>query len=65
MPDITMCERHDCPKKEQCLRYMAEPDGHQYYFKPPEIGDDCEFFMPLINNWADEFGNALKYLSKE
>ncbi len=26
MPDITMCNTRDCPKKECCYRYKAKPD---------------------------------------
>lgn len=33
MPDITMCEGVDCPWKERCHRYTAEPSEYrQSYF---------------------------------
>ena len=25
MPDISMCQNEDCPKKDQCHRYTATP----------------------------------------
>ena len=34
--DITMCEGGDCPFKDMCHRYTAEPDEiHQSYFTTP------------------------------
>ncbi len=33
MPDITMCEGKDCPLKEKCHRFKAEPSKYrQSYF---------------------------------
>lgn len=32
MPDITMCKGTDCPIKNQCHRFIAEPDVYQSYF---------------------------------
>lgn len=33
MPDITMCNGHECPLKEKCYRYTAPPTPHwQAYF---------------------------------
>ena len=31
MPDITMCMSTDCPKRLQCLRFMAKPNYVQSY----------------------------------
>lgn len=52
MPDITMCPGGDCPKRNRCYRYKAEPNEHrQSYFSglPIEIKDngkygDCEYY---------------------
>lgn len=49
MPDITMCKGDDCPFKEKCHRYTAEPEEYQSYFLVPpftiENGKpDCEMF---------------------
>ena len=36
MPDITMCKGENCPMKENCYRYTAEPNEyHQSYFMEP------------------------------
>jgi hypothetical protein len=48
MPDITMCDRKECPSSALCYRFTAEPNPHrQAYFAPiyPAIvGDRCEYF---------------------
>jgi hypothetical protein len=31
MPDISMCENKDCPKKETCYRFKAVPCYGQSY----------------------------------
>lgn len=37
MPDITMCTGTDCPIKDNCYRYWAEPSEFRqaYFFNPP------------------------------
>lgn len=32
MPDITMCVGTGCPLRENCYRYMAEPNGWRQSF---------------------------------
>lgn len=32
MADITKCQGTDCPIKNQCHRFTAEPDEYQSYF---------------------------------
>jgi hypothetical protein len=49
MPDIAMCEGIDCPWKERCYRFTAEPSEYQSYFsKPPgqmvEELFTCDYF---------------------
>ena len=46
MPDITMCQWGDCPLKEKCYRYNAEPSEYQLMFTevPYEENKDCEYF---------------------
>jgi len=51
MADITMCFGNNCPKRENCFRFTAEPepDDMQTYFgkEPGEmVGDKytCGFF---------------------
>jgi hypothetical protein len=51
-PDITMCQRTDCPSRDKCWRYrttekMATTGGeYQSYFTPELAGDKCEYFIP-------------------
>ena len=45
MPDITMCPGLDCPFKEQCYRFTAEPSEYQSYFADPPIKDGkCNYY---------------------
>jgi hypothetical protein len=47
-PDLTMCDRDECPSRKLCYRYTAEPSSYQPYFAPPypEIKDGkCEYFI--------------------
>lgn len=47
MPDISMCNNKECKVKENCYRYMAEPDEIQSYceFKPDK--SECEYLMDM------------------
>lgn len=49
MPDISMCPGGDCPHKEDCYRYRAEPDTHQSYidFDAERLTGNCKSFMPI------------------
>ena len=41
MPDIEMCQKSECKKRESCYRYRAVPsDPHQWYseFDPKACG---------------------------
>lgn len=52
MPDITMCEGTNCPKKETCYRYKATPGKYrQSYFANPPIKDDgsCEHYWEVTS----------------
>lgn len=56
MPDITMCEGHECPLKEVCYRHKAKPSSRQSYFwKPPYNKDKvaCDHYWE-INKGEDE-----------
>ena len=53
MPDITMCVNDDCPLRETCYRYMAEPSTAQSMAKY-EWKDDgqwawCEYHLDIPN----------------
>jgi len=47
MPDISLCRNETCHLKEQCYRYMAEKDKHQWYADFKYKDGKCEYFMPL------------------
>jgi hypothetical protein len=45
MPDITMCPGTNCPHKETCYRFTAEPSDYQAYFTvPPLKNGQCEMY---------------------
>ncbi len=50
MPDITMCKGDDCPKREDCYRFTARPNGamQSWFVTPPynhERGE-CDAYWP-------------------
>jgi hypothetical protein len=48
MPDIAMCQDHDCPMRTQCYRYVAKPNEYwQTYadFQRPKDAERCENFI--------------------
>lgn len=48
MPDITMCMGKDCPLKETCYRYKAEPSEYQsYWLEPPYYAGICEHYWEI------------------
>ncbi len=49
MPDISMCEGGECPLRNKCYRYRAEPDDmlQSYYTMPPYEGNSCDRFWPM------------------
>jgi hypothetical protein len=51
MPDISMCNNQDCPKKETCYRFIAKPNIHQSYTKF-EFNGNCMYYLKssLIKN---------------
>lgn len=48
MPDISMCPGGDCPSKETCYRYTAEPSMWQSVadFNTRRKGDKCDNYWP-------------------
>jgi hypothetical protein len=50
MPDITMCDGTDCPKKDTCHRHKAKPSpyGQSMFVDPPFDHDKekCSHFWP-------------------
>jgi hypothetical protein len=48
MPDISMCMGNDCPIKENCYRYKAEPSKYQSYFmEAPYKDGDCSHYWEM------------------
>ena len=70
MPDICMCTGN-CPVKEMCYRYMAEPD--RYWQTYSSLGDVCipngySEFIPYdqtINKMNHDYGNYIDYNSRD
>jgi hypothetical protein len=48
-PDITMCPGTNCPYKESCYRFTANPNEFRqsYFMDPPFKDDKCEMY------WGD------------
>jgi len=46
MPDISMCQRKDCPKKSTCYRYKAVPSCHQSYILIEDT-KNCEYYWAV------------------
>ena len=51
MPDISMCLGGDCPQKEKCYRFTAEPSPYRqsYFCDPPFEHQYCSHF------WSNKF----------
>jgi hypothetical protein len=48
MPDITMCQDEECPRRIDCYRYVAVASERQSYFvESPREGDECNYFWRL------------------
>ena len=50
MPDISLCMNSDCPSKESCYRFIAEPSDLQSYsnFTVEEGEEKCKYY------WEDK-----------
>jgi hypothetical protein len=49
MPDITMCENRECPLRETCYRFKAEPSKwRQSYFVDMKPKDGkCDYYWKI------------------
>ena len=47
MPDIAMCTKEDCPKKEECYRYKAEPNEFCQCYAEFVGGEECKEFIEI------------------
>jgi len=45
MPDITICRNERCPRKMECYRYRAEPNGKWQSYAKFDGGKDCREFI--------------------
>ena len=50
MVDITMCDGKDCPKKQDCYRYLAKKAKRMQTFFRRAPGKDgkCGHFWPVV-----------------
>lgn len=61
MPDITMCPGGDCPLKETCYRYKAEPSDYQsYWFEPPYYSGICEHYWEMSSKPSNKLDKKVK-----
>ncbi len=46
MADITMCKGTDCPHKESCYRFTANPNEYRqaYFVEPPIKDGKCDMY---------------------
>jgi hypothetical protein len=62
MADLTMCDRDECPSRDECYRHTAEPNPwRQSYFAPPYaaiVGGKCEYFALRRDDNDDGQGGA-------
>ena len=56
MPDITMCDDNECPRKDFCYRYTAKPSeyGQSRFAESPLEGDECIYFADNGEEGAGE-----------
>jgi hypothetical protein len=75
MPDITMCDSKECPKRKDCYRSTAKPSGRQsmadFYDQKKNCGyfweenQDCEPFEDITYEEAlVEMGYTLRKETK-
>lgn len=50
MPDISMCNGYNCPRKNECFRHRATPHERQSWIGAPVKPDGtCDHFMEIRN----------------
>lgn len=47
MPDITMCNDKECPKRMKCYRFTAlvNKNRQSYFIESPREWTDCDYFI--------------------
>lgn len=55
MPDIAMCADQDCPSRQRCYRFTAQPSFAQAYgsFTREPGADRCASFWPVKDATED------------
>ena len=48
MPDITMCLNDGCPLRNDCYRFMAEPNEYRQSYARFECSEKAEHFLEMI-----------------
>ena len=48
MPDIAMCQSHECPRRVGCYRYMATPNEYRQSYME---------FRCFDEKWREEHGD--------
>lgn len=50
LSDVHKCTGKLCPKKNECLRFVAGSSGFtQVYMEPPREDGKCVLFLPVLN----------------
>lgn len=46
MPDISMCRNEECPLKEKCYRYTAEPSPFRQAYAEFKVNEEggCDYY---------------------
>ena len=57
MPDISMCANKDCPLRESCYRFKAEPGMYQTYSSFEYKDGECEDYWELETDKKDKDGS--------
>lgn len=47
MSDISMCKNLNCPLRESCYRFLAEPSYYQTYAGFEYKDGDCDHYWPV------------------
>lgn len=44
MPDFSLCRQHECPKRNDCARYLGVAGRYQSYIAPRWDENGCNLF---------------------
>lgn len=48
MPDISMCDQRECPKRLTCYRFMAIPNPYRQSYVTMEFDEDgCDYYCKI------------------